>query len=395
MEYKQHLLNLLGTGSISKILEIGVYKGDFAVKMLNTLYTHNPKFDLQYVGIDLFELMNDEILKKENSLVAPTMSFVKKFIEEKCPYATIALHKGFSKDILPILDLFEFDLIYIDGGHSIETIEVEWTIINKGIKDNCIVVFDDYYEGRLDIGAKKIIDSIDKNNFSVAISNGKEYDTEIGTLIVKQAFVQRKTKFDKSDYIGAKDVILEKIDNKERNWEIETQNTIEFIKPFLQKDFKVLDFGCGVGRLSLPLAEHVNFVYGVDKSNDMLRIAERQRLDRNTINAKFIDLDFFLSNEILKFDLIICVFVLQHIPKHNLEIIFNKFRLSAKPDARILVINTPTRFVVNGNEYFDDKVDIRELLNDNFIYVENLGLDIIGREISEHHFSAIYKLKMI
>lgn len=393
MEYKQHLLNLLQTGSISKILEIGVYKGDFAVKMLNTLYTYKPKYDLQYVGIDLFELMNDEILKKENSLLAPSMDAVRDSIKEKCPFASVVLYKGFSKDILPKLNLSEFDLIYVDGGHSIETIELEWNIINKSIKNDCIVVFDDYYEGRIDIGAKRVIDDIDKNHFTITISNGKEYDTEIGKLIVKQAFVQRNTRFDKPDYISAKDVILEKIDNQERNWDIETQNTIEFIKPFLQKEFRILDFGCGVGRLSIPLTEYVNFVNGVDKSNNMIALADKERLSKNLSNVRFISLDTFLSDENSKFDLIICVFVLQHIPKNDLNIILNKFKSLAKQDATLLVINTPTRFVVNGNEYFDDKIDIREVLNDNFRIIKILDLGTVGSKIFEHHFAAIYKLK--
>lgn len=392
MEYKKYLLSLLQEKPISKILEIGVYRGDFAVKMLETV-RHKSETSITYVGIDLFELMNDEILKNENSLIAPSMRDVEKSIKDRCPYANITLYQGFSVDILPNIDLSKFDLIYVDGGHSVITINEEWKIISKNITDNCIVVFDDYYEGRTDIGAKIIVDNIDKNLFFVNLSNGKEYDTEIGHLVVKQAFIKKKTRFDKSNLNDAKKVILECLDNQERDWNGETQKIIQLISPFLQKNTTVLDFGCGVGRLTFPIAERVKYVYGVDKSNEMLLLAKQEILNKNMDNVKFISLETFLQAEKLDIDFIICVFVLQHINKEELAIILNKFTMFAeKKNITLFVINTPNRFVVNANDYFDDGLNIKDVLNNLFEFSENVDIKILGNDVANHHFSSIYKI---
>jgi 2-polyprenyl-3-methyl-5-hydroxy-6-metoxy-1,4-benzoquinol methylase len=75
-----------------------------------------------------------------------------------------------------------------------------------------------------------------------------------------------------------------------------------------------LDFGCGVGRLTIPLARHYASVVGVDVSPSMLAKA-RERCESLGIT----NLRFFQSNDALSavegcFDLIISHIVLQHIP---------------------------------------------------------------------------------
>lgn len=89
------------------------------------------------------------------------------------------------------------------------------------------------------------------------------------------------------------------------------------IHQFIEKDFfprKTLDFGCGTGRLVIPLSKKTNEIIGMDISIDMLREAEQKCGEHYIDNAKFILSDNNLSglqNE--KFDLINTYIVLQHI----------------------------------------------------------------------------------
>jgi SAM-dependent methyltransferase len=75
-----------------------------------------------------------------------------------------------------------------------------------------------------------------------------------------------------------------------------------------------LDFGCGVGRLDGPLAEHFGTVVGVDISTAMLEQAER--LNAGVANLRFVhnarpDLTVLDPQ---RFDLVYCRLVLQHMP---------------------------------------------------------------------------------
>lgn len=72
---------------------------------------------------------------------------------------------------------------------------------------------------------------------------------------------------------------------------------------------RALDFGCGVGRLCIPLARRFEHVVGVDISPGMLEEA--------TANGKGLPIDFRLSDDTLSqvdgtFDLIFSFIVLQH-----------------------------------------------------------------------------------
>lgn len=48
-----------------------------------------------------------------------------------------------------------------------------------------------------------------------------------------------------------------------------------------------LDFGCGVGRLSLAMATHAETVYGIDVSEPMLEVARSSASDQGIENVRF------------------------------------------------------------------------------------------------------------
>lgn len=75
-----------------------------------------------------------------------------------------------------------------------------------------------------------------------------------------------------------------------------------------------LDFGCGVGRLVLPLAENFPRVVGVDISNSMLTEAERNCRNRGVANVEFVLSDDDLSRVSGEYSFVHSTIVLQHIP---------------------------------------------------------------------------------
>lgn len=82
---------------------------------------------------------------------------------------------------------------------------------------------------------------------------------------------------------------------------------------------RVLDFGCGAGRLSQALAEHAREVVGVDVSVPMLDVA--RKLDRSAGRCEFVlnespDLARFGDGG---FDLVYTDLVLQHLPRPVIE----------------------------------------------------------------------------
>lgn len=78
---------------------------------------------------------------------------------------------------------------------------------------------------------------------------------------------------------------------------------------------RCLDFGCGVGRLVIPLAGLSDKVVGVDVSDYMLTEAASNCRKRNIENVTFIKSDDDLTRLAGSFNLVHSCLVLQHIPK--------------------------------------------------------------------------------
>ena len=59
-------------------------------------------------------------------------------IREACPTAAITLVRGNTRETLKPISA---DFVYIDGGHSIETIQGDY----DALKSSPVIVFDDFY----------------------------------------------------------------------------------------------------------------------------------------------------------------------------------------------------------------------------------------------------------
>ena len=77
---------------------------------------------------------------------------------------------------------------------------------------------------------------------------------------------------------------------------------------------RAFDFGCGVGRLAIPLGNYFDEVVGADVSPSMLREACVNRDQQQADNVSFVQSTDSLSEVQGSFDLVHTFIVLQHIP---------------------------------------------------------------------------------
>jgi predicted O-methyltransferase YrrM len=139
MSRYQELLTLIDQHKPQTILEIGVWNGQNAIRMINQAAKHNQ--NIEYIGYDLFEEATSETdavefnVKGHNQVRA-----VEAEIRAATPKGTsIMLIKGNTRETLS--HGMTRDLVFLDGGHSIETIASDYDRVNN----SKIIVLDDYY----------------------------------------------------------------------------------------------------------------------------------------------------------------------------------------------------------------------------------------------------------
>ena len=152
MRYR-YLLELVREKQPQAILEIGTWNGRRALEMLMA----SP--DSKYYGFDLFEDA-DAITDAEEKNVKPhyTLRGVKAYLDG----FDVVLHKGNTRETLakfrePV------DFVWLDGGHSIETIRSDWENVQRVLVPGAVVLFDDYYTGGIDTtkyGCNEIVKSL-------------------------------------------------------------------------------------------------------------------------------------------------------------------------------------------------------------------------------------------
>ncbi|HEY4896564.1 MAG TPA: methyltransferase domain-containing protein [Solirubrobacteraceae bacterium] len=94
---------------------------------------------------------------------------------------------------------------------------------------------------------------------------------------------------------------------------------------------RALDFGCGVGRIALPLAARCEHVYGLDISPAVLREAGSNAKRLGLENVEWLDAARLgdLSGD---YDLVISLYVFQHIPSREGERVFAQLVKGLRPD---------------------------------------------------------------
>jgi hypothetical protein len=163
-----HLFDEIESKKAISILEVGTWNGERAVKMIEKAQLNTDK-KVTYIGFDLFEGLSDDLYKEELSKKPPTFDEVKNKLE--ATNANITLIKGNTINTLPefIKGGEKVDFIFIDGGHSVDTIQSDWDAVSKLMHENTVVIFDDYWRNREEESAGPVVNSIDKTKYTVEI----------------------------------------------------------------------------------------------------------------------------------------------------------------------------------------------------------------------------------
>lgn len=172
------------------ILEVGTWNGERAAKMIRVAQKYQS--EIKYYGFDLFEDLTPEKFLEERSKRPPSEREVYEFLQRTG--ATIKLYRGDTVQTLPraVREISKVDFVYIDGGHSLNTIQHDWENVEKLMHTGTVVIFDDYWRNRTDAGCKSLIDSLDEEKFFVSILPDINVfkNKEFGTLEISYAKVK-------------------------------------------------------------------------------------------------------------------------------------------------------------------------------------------------------------
>ena len=167
----EFFLNEVNKAKPKIFLEIGVFHGVTARNVCELLYNIH-KDDFQYIGLDLFERS-----KENDTEVIPNIKFNNPFkkiyfqyFKRQDPYSldavkdllkkfksNIHLIKGNSNKVLKQLDMAKVNFVFLDGGHHYDTVKNDLENCKEVIKNNGVVLCDDYNLGSA-LGVKKAID---------------------------------------------------------------------------------------------------------------------------------------------------------------------------------------------------------------------------------------------
>ncbi len=180
-----------------RLVEIGVFNGRHAAQMIQTAALHHPVREIEYFGFDLFEDLTPELLEYEKSKQPPTCAEVQQLLDQTG--ATVKLLRGNTRESLPrhAPEIGVVDFIFVDGGHSVETIQLDWDNLQALVGPGTVVIFDDYYVNNpQDVagsGCQSILDALDPQRWRVEVLEPADrFHKEWGVLVVKFAKVVRR-----------------------------------------------------------------------------------------------------------------------------------------------------------------------------------------------------------
>jgi 2-polyprenyl-3-methyl-5-hydroxy-6-metoxy-1,4-benzoquinol methylase len=147
------------------------------------------------------------------------------------------------------------------------------------------------------------------------------------------------------------------------NWE-----GFEKLSKYLFEDMQILDVGCGNARFARFLNTKFNkFKYlGIDNSEKLLDIARANNYPNTEVSNMELLQDFDISDLNLKYDLIVALGVMHHIPSQELRIEFinNLVSLLSKDSKLVLSFWN-----------FQDKIDKNKFINPSKVGIDASELE--------------------
>ena len=181
-------LQRLSTYNPKNVLEIGVFCGVTARNTCDLLEKINGK-DFSYIGVDLFgsdqSEIKDEIeptfLKDQkfsnplkniyyNYILRENLNSIKSVSKLLKKYSNnIKLIAGDTNKVLKEINLQKIDFVFLDGGHSYQTVTSDLSILYESMRGkNKVVLCDDYGQASFIQEVKNAIDDFsNKNNIKV------------------------------------------------------------------------------------------------------------------------------------------------------------------------------------------------------------------------------------
>lgn len=155
-------------------------------------------------------------------------------------------------------------------------------------------------------------------------------------------------------------------------WERETPYLVDLMAALnITENSVVLDYGCGIGRLSRALiAKYGCRVIGVDISAGMRALAAHY-VDHERFTACHPKMLDALG---LQVDAALSVWVLQHCvkPEQDIARIYNNL----KPGSKLFIVNENARFIPTTEElWLDDGADVKALLGAAFTCTKTGKID--------------------
>ena len=168
-----HLSQTIQRQGARRLLEIGVWDAVHSAWMIEAaLQQHRPD-EIAYYGFDLFEHADESTIDREISKAAPTMQHVRSVLQSFVDQGvTVHLFRGDTTAVLPQIAsvLPRMDFVFIDGGHSEETVRSDWTWVSQCIGSESVVIFDDYVDPRSaaesGVGVNAVVDTLDTTRYA-------------------------------------------------------------------------------------------------------------------------------------------------------------------------------------------------------------------------------------
>ena len=184
--------------------------------------------------------------------------------------------------------------------------------------------------------------------------------------------------FDCQSLQAAKEIILtpENGVTTEKRWTEETRWLMQILGRHVTKSKGlVLDFGCGVGRMSKPLIEEGHCVVGVDASATMRGFANQEAMGEQFAAISPAMLEQLISGGV-QFDLALSVWVLQHC--FDLAEDAGKIIRALKSGGGWLVVDMNHRAVPTDEGWVHDGNDVFAYLSQSLTLVAKYRFDLAG-----------------